>query len=368
MNFDFSDDQKLLREQARRALGEHRSAARKALEADGALDAGLWRLAADMGWLGAAIPEAYGGAGLGRLELCVLAEELGRALAPIPFSSTVYGLAEALLAHGSEAQKQAWLPKIVAGEAIGCLALSERPGPLTSASIEARVEGGKLSGRKLPVLDGPSAHAAVVAAREGGEIGLFLAPLDQPGVRRTPLKTLDPSRAHAEIVFTDAAVERLGERGAGWAALEALMDRMAVLLAFEQVGGAQACLDMAVDYARNRYAFSRPIGSFQAVKHKLADMYVALELARSNTLYGAWALEAGAAELPLAAAAARVAASEAFTLAAKENVQTHGGIGFTWDVDCHLFYRRAKLLAVQLGAPVVWKEKLVARLERRNAA
>jgi alkylation response protein AidB-like acyl-CoA dehydrogenase len=147
-----------------------------------------------------------------------------------------------------------------------------------------------------------------------------------------------------------------------------VLDRAAVLIAFEQIGGSQACLDMAVDYAKNRYAFSRQIASFQAIKHKLADMYVALEVARSNAYYGAWALSTDSSELALAAPAARVAGCEAYYLASKENIQTHGGMGFTWDVDCHLFYRRAKLLAVQAGAPPVWKEKLVSRLERRNAA
>jgi alkylation response protein AidB-like acyl-CoA dehydrogenase len=147
-----------------------------------------------------------------------------------------------------------------------------------------------------------------------------------------------------------------------------VLDRAAVLIAFEQLGGAQACLDMAVDYAKNRYAFSRQIGSFQAIKHKLADMYVAIELGRSNAYYGAWALSTESSQLPLAAAAARVAASDAYYFAAKENIQAHGGMGFTWDVDCHLFYRRAKLLAVQAGGPGVWKEKLVRLLELKNAA
>jgi alkylation response protein AidB-like acyl-CoA dehydrogenase len=149
---------------------------------------------------------------------------------------------------------------------------------------------------------------------------------------------------------------------------EAVLDRAAVLIAFEQVGGAQKCLEMATDYAKSRYAFSRPIGSFQAIKHKLADMYVATEVARSNAYYGAWALESGASELQFAAACARTAASEAYHFASKENIQTHGGMGYTWEADCHLFFRRAKLLAVQAGAPAVWKEKLVKRLEQRNAA
>ena len=187
-------------------------------------------------------------------------------------------------------------------------------------------------------------------------------------VTRTTLKTLDPTRGHARLEFKNAKAERLGAAGQGWDLAEAVLDRAAVLLAFEQVGGSQACLEMATDYAKSRYAFSRPIGSFQAIKHKLADMYVAIEVARSNAYYGAWALSTEAAELPFAAAAARAAASDCYYLCAKENIQTHGGMGFTWEVDCHLFFRRAKLLALQAGAPAVWKEKLVKRLEQRNAA
>src|SRR5262249_30744041 len=157
-------------------------------------------------------------------------------------------------------------------------------------------------------------------------------------------------RGHAKLEFKAAKAERLGAAGQGWELVESVLDRAAVLLAFEQIGGAQACLEMATDYAKSRYAFSRPIGSFQAIKHKLADMYVAIEVGRSNAYYGAWALSTDAAELSFAAAAARVAASDAYYFAAKENIETHGGMGFTWEVDCHLFFRRAKLLAVQAGS------------------
>ncbi len=371
MNFDFSDDQKMLKDEARKFL-----AARSDIKAVRAIlndesktfDAALWKGVAEMGWLGAAIPEAYGGLGLGKLELCVLAEEMGRAIAPIPFSSTVYFFAEAVLANGSEAQKTAVLPKVAAGEVIGAFAIGEGPGAPTPAAIQASFDGATLSGVKIPVTDGEIATHAVVLAREGQGLSLVLVDLGQAGVTRETLKTLDPTRGHAKLSFDKAKAERLGKAGEGWAQAEAVLDRAAVLIAFEQIGGAQACLDMALDYAKNRYAFSRQIGSFQAIKHKLADMYVAIEVARSNSLYGAWAISTDAAELPLAAAAARVAASNAYYYAAKENIQTHGGMGFTWEVDCHLFYRRAKLLSVQAGAPAVWKEKLVRRLELKNAA
>ncbi|HLY87469.1 MAG TPA: acyl-CoA dehydrogenase family protein, partial [Acetobacteraceae bacterium] len=164
------------------------------------------------------------------------------------------------------------------------------------------------------------------------------------------------------------AAEPLNTAGTGWALVERLLDRAAILIAFEQIGGAQACLDMARLYAQERYAFGRSIASFQAIKHKLADVYVATELARSNAYYGAWALSVAAADLPLAAATARVSASDAFFLAAKENIQVHGGVGFTWDYDCHLYYRRAKLLALSLGSPRYWKDRVVSELETRNAA
>ena len=371
MNFDFSDDQKSLKDQARKFLGDKASikAVRAVLDDAGTpFDRALWTAIAEMGWLGAAIPEEHGGLGLGRLELCVLAEELGRSLAPTPFASSVYLFAEGLMLAGSDAQKAALLPKIADGSAIGCLAVSEGPGAPTPQSIGCAFDGQTLTGTKIPVADGDVATHALVAAKEGAGVSLVLVDLTGPGVTRKTVKTLDPTRSHATITFDKAKAERVGPAGEGWALTESILDRAAVLLAFEQIGGAQACLDMAVDYAKNRYAFSRQIGSFQAVKHKLADMYVAIEVARSNAYYGAWALSADAPELPLAAAQARVAATEAYHLAAKENIQVHGGMGFTWDVDCHLYYRRAKLLAVQAGAPGVWKEKLVSRLEKRNAA
>jgi alkylation response protein AidB-like acyl-CoA dehydrogenase len=371
MNFDFSDDQNSLKDQARKFLADKASvkAVRAVLDnGDLSHDAHLWAAIAEMGWLGAAIPEEHGGLGLGRLELCVLAEELGRSLAPAPFASSIYFFAEGLMLAGSEAQKAAILPAIADGSAIGCFAVSEGPGAPTSSSLACQFDGQSLTGTKIPVADGDVATHALVVAKEGTGVSLVLVDLRGEGIERAPLKTLDPTRSHAKLTFTRAKAQRVGAPGEGWALSEAILDRAAVLLAFEQIGGAQACLDMAVDYAKNRYAFSRQIGSFQAVKHKLADMYVAIEVARSNAYYGAWALQADASELPLAAAQARVAATEAYHLASKENIQVHGGMGFTWDVDCHLFYRRAKLLAVQAGAVGVWKEKLVARLEAHNAA
>ena len=216
--------------------------------------------------------------------------------------------------------------------------------------------------------DGDIATHALVLAREGSAASLVLVDLTASGVARKNVSTLEPTRSHAEIVFDNVPGERIGAAGEGADLHDAILDKAAILLAFEQLGGASRCLEMATEYAKERHAFGRPIGGNQAIKHKLADIYVKNEVARSNCYYGAWALSTNAAELPEAAAASRVAASEAFWFASKENIQTHGGMGFTWEVDCHLFYRRAKLLAVQAGAPKVWKEKLVRALELKNVA
>jgi len=371
MNLDFSDDQKHLKAEARRFLEAKcpPSRARDVLEGRAGLyDEELWRAVADQGWLGAAIPEAYNGLGLGRLELCVIAEELGRALAPIPFASTLYFLAEAIMLAGDKAQMSAYLPRIAAGELIGAIAVSEGPGATTPQSLKASVTGLRLTGVKAPVTDGDIADCCLVLAQDNGRPGLFLADLRGSGVTRETLKTLDPSRNAARLVFDGAPVTRLGAPGEGFELLEQVLDRAAVLLAFEQVGGADRCLEIARDYALERYAFSRPIGSYQAIKHRLADMFIKNEIARSNAYYGAWALSTDAPELPLAASAARLAATEAFNFASRETIHVHGGLGFTWAMDPHLYYRRSRQLGLVAGPPRVWKERLVRRLEERNAA
>ncbi|MEM9938219.1 MAG: acyl-CoA dehydrogenase family protein [Pseudomonadota bacterium] len=371
MNFDFSDDQKFLGNEARKFLDAECTTqhVREVLNNDDVShNADVWKKVVEMGWLGTAIPEAYGGLGLGSLELCVLAEEMGRALAPVPFASTVYFFAEGLMTAGSEGQKGALLPGVASGDIIGCYAVSEGPGHPDPARLSTTFDGSVLNGTKVPVTDGDVATHAIVLAKEGSGSSLVLVDLREAGVTRTSVKTLEPTRSHAEIVFSNAPAERLGSAGEGASLHDAIMNRAAILLAFEQLGGATRCLEMASDYAKERYAFGRPIGGNQAIKHKLADMYVKNEVARSNCYFGAWALSTDAGELPEAAAASRLAASEAYWYASKENIQTHGGMGFTWEVDCHLFYRRAKLLAVQAGAPKIWKEKLIHALETKNAA
>jgi alkylation response protein AidB-like acyl-CoA dehydrogenase len=375
MNFDFSDDQKQLRDQARKFLAEKcpPKAVRTVLEGKADYDRELWKGLAEMGFLGVAIPEEYGGAGAGHLELCVIAEETGRALAPVPFSSTVYLAAEALLLAGSDAQKQRWLPKIASGEAIGTLALFEGKGNPSPQGIKLDAAGGVLNGVKKPVPDGAIADVLIVAGRTGSggrdsDISLFLVDVSAGGVEAKALTNLDPTRGQAELAFKDCKAEPLGATGEGFGLLAQLLDRAAVLVGFEQLGGADRALEMGRDYALDRIAFGRPIGSFQAIKHMLADMYVSATLARSNCYYGAWALSTDAAELPEAAASARISATQAFQHCAKNNIQVHGGMGFTWEFDCHMYYRRANALALCLGSLSYWEDALIDRLRKKNAA
>src|SRR3954469_23178672 len=319
MNFDFSDEQKQLRDEARRYLTEKcpPRAVRAVLDGKASYDRDLWKGLAELGFLGVAIPEEFGGAGAGHLELCIIAEEIGRSLAPVPFSSTVYLAAEALLLAGSDAQKAKWLPAIASGAAIGTLALFEGGGNPQPKAIKLSASNGVLDGGKKPVPDGAIADFAIVAARTASsgretDISLFLVDLTSEGVEAKSLTNVDPSRGQAEITFKSCKAEALGPANEGWSILSRVLDRAAVLMAFEQVGGADRALEMVRDYALDRIAFGRPIGSFQAVKHMLADMYVSATLARSNCYYGAWALSTNASELPEAAASARISATQAF--------------------------------------------------------
>ena len=374
MNFDFSDDQKLLKDQARKFLTDKcsRQVVRSVLDnSENQYSKELWQEVVNMGWTATAIPEEYGGLGLGMLELCVIAEELGRSLAPIPFSSSIYIFAEFLKAYGSEEQKQQYLPKIASGDLIGSFAFPETKGTPRINNINSKVENNKLSGKKLPVNDGQVADILIVAANSDNNqnhnsLSLYIVETNQDAVSKKLLDTLDPTRPSSEVNFKDADCISLGDKGEGWTMIQNILNRAAILFAFEQVGGAQVALDEAKKYSIERYAFGKPIGSFQALKHKMADMYVKNELAKSNAYYGAWALSTDSMELPVAAAGARVSATEAFHYASKENIQIHGGVGFTWEYDCHLFYRRSKLLSLNLGSIRKWKENLISNLEKRN--
>jgi alkylation response protein AidB-like acyl-CoA dehydrogenase len=374
MNFDFSDDQKMLKDQARKFLDDKCTLAdvRKILESDASHDDAVWQGLCELGFAGAAVPEAYGGLGLGALELCVLAEELGRCVAPVPFSSSIYLAAEALKLFGSEEQKLIWLPKIASGEIIGTIAATEGAQAPSPNSVKTKLSNGKLNGTKIPVADGETASVAIVLVNTGGSgeqaLSLAVVDLTDASVTRSPVNTIDPTRGHAEIIFDNTPAELLGNEGEGWSAYKRVEAGAAVLVAFEQVGGAEAALNMAKEYALDRYAFGRQIGSYQAIKHKLADMYVKLELARSNCYYGAMALSSDASDLEIAAATARIAATEAYRFAAQENIQTHGGIGFTWEANPQFHYRRSKLLALSLGSASRWKDRLISELEKSNVA
>lgn len=369
MNFDFSEDQKLLQKTARDFLAERSplQVDRDVLEKGTHWNAELWKATAEMGWQGAAIPEEYGGAGFGYLELALIAQEVGRSLAPIPFGPSVYVATEAILLAGKDQQRKKWLPPLANGSAVGTLALAERPGFPSPSSLQATLSGGKLSGKKIAVQDGNVASFAVVAARAGAGVTLALVDLNGPGVKRAAVESIDPTRAAADITFDGAAAEPLGDEGRGYELLERVLDRAAVLQAFEQLGGAERAFEITREFTMGRYAFGRPIASFQALKHRMADIYVAVELAKSNCFWGAWALAGNEPDLALAAPAARVSATQAFEKAAVEMVQMHGGVGFTWEYDCHLFYRRSKHLAVALGSPAHWREKLVQRLASKAA-
>jgi alkylation response protein AidB-like acyl-CoA dehydrogenase len=298
----------------------------------------------------------------------LVAEEVGRALAPVPFASSVYLATEALQLAGTPEQKKTYLPELAAGERIGTLTLVEGPGQPTPSSIKTTFEKGRLNGSKFGVPDGNIANLAVVVAQSSAGPTLALVDLGGQGVQRKALASIDPTQSSAAITFQDAVAEPLGSPGEGWTLAERLFDRAAVLLAFEQLGGAQRALEITREYMMERFAFGRPIASFQALKHRMSEMYCAIELARSNNYYGAWALSTDAEELGIAACNARVSTAQAAELVTMEMIQLHGGVGFTWEYDCHLFYRRAKHQSALLGPATHWRDKLIERLLAKRAA
>lgn len=356
MDFDYSDEQRHLREEAHRFLADAcpTAAARTVMDDDiTQFDRALWQRITAQGWLGVTIPQTFGGLGLGPVDLGALAEAVGAALAPAPFGSTLYLLAEAIGRFGSEKQQSRWLPGIAQGVTIGC-------GALFSAGAPVVVSSGRISGAFRPVVDGGIADLAVIAACDEAGSGLFVADLAADGVERRRLEAVDRSLDVAAIEFRDAPVERLARSDTR--SRDELMARAAAAYAFEQVGGADRCFALTIEYVKSRDAFGGPVGRFQAVKHKLADLYTTNQIARSHAYHGAWAAEAAPALLAQAAAAARVAASEAYWQAAKEMIHFHGAIGFTWEHDAHLFYRRAHHLSLNLGGPLEWKSRLYRAL------
>jgi acyl-CoA dehydrogenase len=368
MNFDLSDEQKMLAEQARGLLGERSTPdrLRSLIDSGAEWDEPLWREIAEMGFLGAGIGEAHGGLGMTELDLGVISEEMGRANVALPFFSSIVLAADAIQLAGSDAQKAAWLPRLASGEVIGTFAYAEGSGGWTGAALQAHFADGKLSGTKTPVADGGIASLAVVLVRSGGKPALALVELGQPGISRVRLDSFDQLRAHYAISFDSATAELLDGPLAAQA-IERLFDRAAVQAAFEAVGGAEACLTMARDYAMERQIFGRALSSYQAIKHKLADILVGVELARSNAYYGAWAAENAPDELPLAASAARLSAIGAFENAARENIQVHGGIGYTFEANCHFYYRRERTLTLSLGGREPWANRLIAHIPGTQA-
>ncbi len=362
MNFDFSDDEKMVQDQIHRYLNDNCdfSRFRSVLEGNEPYSEKVWQGLAEMGVQGTAISAEHGGVEAGYLTLCLAAKEMGAHLAPVPFSTSVYLFAEAIARYGSEAQKEKWLPLIASGQLKGTIAVNETVEEARADNISAAFSDGQVSGSKLVVPQGMVADVAIVLAKKGD--GLTLAIVELEGVSRTSVEMVDPTMATATLVFENTSAEELGECSDGWSALADVYNRAAVLFAFEQIGGAEKALEMAVDYAKERFAFGRPIGSFQALKHMMADMYVALKLAESNCYYAAWALQNDSDDLALAAATARVSATQAFQLCSRDNIQVHGGMGFTWEFDCHLYYRRSNYLTLMLGGLAAWEDKLISAL------
>ncbi|MBV8361048.1 MAG: acyl-CoA/acyl-ACP dehydrogenase [Deltaproteobacteria bacterium] len=372
MDFGFSEEQEMLRQSARALLEKEcpSTVVRKLMEDERGFDSALWKKMAELGWLGLVIPEQYGGGGLSYVDLVLIMEEMGRVVLPSPFIWTVM-VAEAIKRAGTDHHKSSLLPKIASGELIATIAYLE-PAAVWSAdgiAMNARSEGAGyvLDGTKLFVNDGHIADCILVAARTGGNgnrgITLFALDSQRAGIAVTPLTTMDQTRKLAEVKFNGVKADAgdvIGEAGSGWKTLSEIIDRGKVMLAGEMMGGAQKVLEMTVDYAKVRAQFGRPIGSFQAVQHKCANMMIDVEGAKSAAYYASWAVSNEAAEASLAAALAKAAASDAFRRVSAEGIQLHGGIGFTWDHDMHLYFKRAKSSEFTFG-DANWNRELVAQ-------
>jgi alkylation response protein AidB-like acyl-CoA dehydrogenase len=369
MNFAFSEEQEELRNIVRSFL-ENKSSeetVRELMETEKGFDDAVWsQMAEQMGLQSLIIPEEYGGSGYSYVELCVVLEEMGRRLLPAPYFSTVVLAANTILHSGDDAAKKELLPGIASGETRAALALTENNGRWDESGIEATAtssgEGYTISGEKMFVLDGHTADLIVVAAKTGAGTSLFTVQADASGLTREALSTMDQTRKQAKLTFADTPATLLGTEGEGWQVLEKVLDLVVVALAAEQVGGAQFVLEMAVQYAKDRVQFGRPIGSFQAIKHKCADMLLEVESAKSAAYYAAWCAAEMNDELPSVASLAKAYCSEAYFHAAAENIQIHGGIGFTWEHPAHLYFKRAKSSELLFGDPTYHRELLAQRI------
>jgi alkylation response protein AidB-like acyl-CoA dehydrogenase len=376
MDFGLNEDQETLAKYARDFLTNECPTAfvRTMMESDTAHDPSFYSKMAGLGWMGIAIPEEFGGQGMTYVDLAVLLEETGRAVLPGPFFATVGLAAPVILEAGGDDQRKALLTPLAAGERTATVAYTEPNARVDASGIEMTAQSANgsfsLSGIKSFVLDAHVADTLVVAARtsDGGDptegITLFAVDANADGVTISQLTAMDSTRRLCEIRFDGVTVGPdmlLGQVDKGWSPLERGLQKAAALLSAECVGGAAQVMDMSVEYARNRIQFGRPIGSFQAVKHKCADMLVDVELARSAMYFAAWAASDEESELPLAASMAKSFCSDAYLRVATNGIHVHGGIGFTWEHDMHLYFKRAKADEVLLGDPTYHRD-LVARL------
>ena len=369
MNFAFTEEQEELRKTVRQFLEAKspETAVREQMETENGYDESVWKqMGEQMGLQGLAIPEEFGGSGYGFIELGIVLEEMGKALLCAPFFSTAVLAAQTLLHSGDDAAKGEHLPGIASGETIATLAFTEPSGKWDEAGIEMEASGSgsdwKLNGTKMFVLDGHTADLIIVAAKTGKGVSLFTVAGDAEGLTRTPLATMDQTRKQAKLEFANTPATLIGTEGEGWNVLSTVLDLAAVALAAEQVGGAQKVLDMAVEYAKVRVQFGRPIGSFQAIKHKCADMLLEVESAKSAAYYGMWCASELNDELPSTASLAKAYCSEAYFHATAENIQIHGGIGFTWEHPAHLYFKRAKSSELLFGDPTYHRELLAQRI------
>jgi alkylation response protein AidB-like acyl-CoA dehydrogenase len=369
MNFAFTEEQDELRKTVRAFLEAKspESAVREQMETDNGFDPAVWaQMGEQMGLQGLHIPEEYGGSGYTFVELGIVLEEMGRALLCAPFFSSVVLAANVLLHSGDDAAKKSYLPGIASGETIATVAFTEPSGKWDEAGITMQAtpagDGFRLSGTKMFVLDGHTADTIIVAARTAKGVSLFAVDAAAGGLTRTALSTMDQTRKQAKLEFADTPASLIGTDGEGWSVLSTVLDLAAIGLAAEQVGGAQKVLEMAVEYAKVRVQFGRPIGSFQAIKHKCADMLLEVESAKSAAYYGMWCAAEMNDELPSVASLAKAYCSEAYFHATAENIQIHGGIGFTWEHPAHLYFKRAKSSELLFGDPTYHRELLAQRI------
>jgi alkylation response protein AidB-like acyl-CoA dehydrogenase len=369
MNFAFSEEQEELRKVVKDFLNAKSDEAtvRELMDTESGYDTAVWsQMGEQMGLQGLIIPEEFGGSGYGYVELIVVLEEMGRRLLCAPYFSTVVLAANTLMHSGDAAAKAKYLPGIASGETIATLAFTEANGKWDESGITMEASGSgdswTLNGEKMYVLDGHTAGLVLVAARTGSGVSLFAVAGDAAGLTRTALSTMDQTRKQARLGFANVSAELIGTEGGGWDVLSTVLDLAAVGLAAEQVGGAQECLEMAVQYAKDRVQFGRPIGSFQAIKHKCADMLLEVESAKSAAYYAGWCASEMNDELPSVASLAKSYCSEAYFHTTAENIQIDGGIGFTWEHPAHLYFKRAKSSELLFGDPTYHRELLAQRI------